>query len=194
MNMHNLKLINLEDIPELLNLDNDEKKFIYFIYFSNKDLKKEITLNLNSEKCQVFLKGAIYLYGDSKCSLKVNVTHNKGNNKARVHIKTVLDSNSKFNFEGMIKIAEHSHLSDSYLKQENLIVSEDAVCNTSPQLEIKADQVKASHGATIGGFNSDHLFYLKSRGIEEKQAKIILEEAFLISVFKGKISKLPFNL
>lgn len=177
------QIINLEQIPNIIDVVDPITNKYYFVYISNKDLEKEIIVNLNSKNSKVFLKGAIYLFGNAKCNLKVIVNHKIGKNKARVNIKTVLSGNSNFNFEGMINIFPKAHKANSYLKQNNLLVSKNAVCNTSPQLEIKADDVKASHGATISGFDPDELFYLQSRSISEKLCEQILEESFLATVF-----------
>lgn len=177
----------LNDIPSKIIITDSASHYFYFLHKADsKSLNKTIDIFLQSEKCKLFLIGAVYLKKDSKLNLKINVNHKSGKNKAYVEVKTVLLDNSEFNFEGLININKKSHLVDSYLKQNNLLASDFAICNTSPQLCIGADNVKASHGATVSGFNQDEIFYLQSRGYSLMQAQKLLSESFLLSVYSKK--------
>lgn len=170
-------------IPKVINITTPEKINYYFVYISKKSLDTKITINLKAEKSQVFLKGILCLSGSAICNLNIKINHIAGNNKARVVVKTVLKDSANFNFTGLINILKKAHKSDSYLTQNNLLVSKHAVCNSSPQLSIKADNVKASHGATVGGFNENELFYLQTRGVCNQKCKKLLEDSFLLQTF-----------
>lgn len=179
----NIIISKLPSIPKVINIATPEKINYYFVYISDKSLDSRITVNIKTEKSKVFLRGILCLFGSAYCNLDIKINHIVGNNKARVVIKTVLKDSANFNFTGLINILKKAHKSDSYLKQDNLLVSKNAICNSSPQLSIKADDVKASHGSTVGGFNKDELFYLQTRGLPKQKCKKLLEESFLLKTF-----------
>ena len=93
--------------------------------------------------------------------------------------KVVLEDRAKYDFEGMIDIRNGSANSNAYLKVDVLILSPEANARVVPSLEIAENEIKASHGATITKVNEEQLFYMKSRGISEKQAKKLIVEGFL---------------
>jgi Fe-S cluster assembly protein SufD len=92
--------------------------------------------------------------------------------------KGILDDKSTGVFNGKIFVRKDAQKTNAYQSNKNLLISDEAVMNTKPQLEIWANDVKCSHGATIGKLDKDMLFYLKARGINEKSAKAILMNAF----------------
>lgn len=100
--------------------------------------------------------------------------------------KNVLMDQSKTIFSGMIKVLPEADKTDAYQTNRNLLLSEDAVANSLPGLEIEANDVKCSHGATSGKLDEKELFYMLSRGISKKQAQELLVFGFLEEVL-GKI-------
>jgi len=98
---------------------------------------------------------------------------------SRQTYKTVLAGRSRGVFQGKIHVHRVAQKTDGYQMNQALLLSEEAEIDSKPQLEIYADDVKCSHGATVGALDADSLFYLRSRGIPEAQAKAMLVEAFL---------------
>ncbi len=92
--------------------------------------------------------------------------------------KTVLDEKAKGVFNGRIMVAQDAQKTDAKQTNQNLLLSGEATINTKPQLEIFADDVRCTHGATIGQLDSEAIFYLRTRGINEDAAKSILTYAF----------------
>ena len=86
---------------------------------------------------------------------------------------------AKLNYLGKIRMEKNSKNSDGYQKQDTLLLSEEAIANSIPELEILENEVKCSHGVTISRINEDNLFYLKSRGLNEEQAKKEIIKGFL---------------
>jgi len=82
-------------------------------------------------------------------------------------------------FQGRIEVARVAQKTDGYQMTQALLLSPDAEIDTKPELEIFADDVKCSHGATVGELDADQLFYLRSRGIPDAQARSMLVRAFL---------------
>ncbi len=94
-------------------------------------------------------------------------------------MKHVLAGRAQGVFQGRIEVARVAQKTDGYQMNQALLLSPDAEIDTKPELEIFADDVKCSHGATVGELDAEQLFYLRSRGIPEDEARSILVRAFL---------------
>ena len=101
--------------------------------------------------------------------------------------KAVLEQQSKSIFDGMIKILPSGQRANALLEAHSMLLSDEASSNNIPGLEIEADDVKATHSASVAQLEEEHLFYLQAKGIEEKKAKKLVTESFLESV----IIKMP---
>jgi Fe-S cluster assembly protein SufD len=98
--------------------------------------------------------------------------------------KGVLDENATGAFNGQIMVRPDAQGTNAYQSNNNILMSEEAKMDTKPQLEIYADDVKCSHGATVGQLDQDALFYLRSRGISQKESLHLLMYAFTDEVLK----------
>lgn len=98
--------------------------------------------------------------------------------------KGIMDGNSTGVFNGKIYVRQDAQKTNAYQSNKNVLMSDNASVNTKPQLEIFADDVKCSHGCTIGQLDEDALFYLRARGIGEKQAKAFLLHAFATDILE----------
>ena len=96
--------------------------------------------------------------------------------------KGIMDASSTGVFNGKIFVRKDAQKTNAYQSNKNILIGENASANTKPQLEILADDVKCSHGCTIGKLDEDALFYLRARGISEQKAKAILLHAFAIDI------------
>jgi Fe-S cluster assembly protein SufD len=98
--------------------------------------------------------------------------------------KNALDDRARCTFGGLIRVEPHAHFTDAYQKVRNLLLSDDSEANSMPGLEILADNVRCTHGATSGQINEDEMFYLRSRGIPVKTAQRLLVTGFLNEVIQ----------
>jgi Fe-S cluster assembly protein SufD len=98
--------------------------------------------------------------------------------------KNALDDRARTIFGGLIRVEPHAHFTDAYQKVRNLLLSDDAEANSMPGLEILADNVRCTHGATSGQIDEDELFYLRTRGIPTKMAQRLLVTGFLDEVIR----------
>src|SRR5213592_1453227 len=98
--------------------------------------------------------------------------------------KNALDDRARCTFGGLIRVEPHAHFTDAYQKVRNLLLSDDAEANSMPGLEILADNVRCTHGATSGQINEDEMFYLHSRGISTKIAQRLIVTGFLNEVIQ----------
>src|SRR5215471_18973568 len=98
--------------------------------------------------------------------------------------KNALDDRARCTFGGLIRVEPHAHFTDAYQKVRNLLLSDDSEANSMPGLEILADNVRCTHGATSGQINEDEMFYLRSRGIPLKTAQRLIVAGFLNEVIQ----------
>jgi Fe-S cluster assembly protein SufD len=98
--------------------------------------------------------------------------------------KNSLDDRARCTFGGLIRVEPHAHFTDAYQKVRNLLLSDDSEANSMPGLEILADNVRCTHGATSGQINEDELFYLRSRGIPIPSAQRLIVTGFLNEVIQ----------
>lgn len=173
-------------------ISNESQNKIYevtenndFLILITKPSKIDLEFKFLKEDITVHIYGIVSLAGSDEATLNIKSKHLSPSANSRVHIKSVLKDNAKFNFEGLIDIAKDAQLTDAYLQNDNLVIGDDAVVNSSPQLEILADDVRASHGVTITTFGEEELFYLKSRGIEENKSENLITHGFLSQVLNG---------
>jgi Fe-S cluster assembly protein SufD len=98
--------------------------------------------------------------------------------------KNALDDRARTIFGGLIRVEPHAHFTDAYQKVRNLLLSDDAEANSMPGLEILADNVRCTHGATSGQVDEDELFYLRTRGIPVPMAQRLIVTGFLDEVVR----------
>ena len=113
--------------------------------------------------------------------------HQKPDTTSDLLYKNALHDRSRTIFSGLIKVEPGAHRTDAYQKVRNLLLSDDAEANSMPGLEILADDVRCTHGATSGQVEPEELFYLKSRGIDDLAAKRLIARGFLNEV----VDRLP---
>lgn len=142
------------------------------------NLKNTLEFDLEKDsKLEVF--ASYNLKNNAKISHKIKVLHQEFNSKSKIDIRTVLDDQSQLEFNGQIQAQKDSTNTQASLLHKTILLSEKAKITTEPWLIIKHDNLKCSHGATIGSLNQNELFYLQSRGLNKKQATDILIKNFL---------------
>ncbi len=142
--------------------------------------RTEIHARLTGPHGMVHLNGAQLLTGNQHGDITTVVQHHAPDCGSRQTIKNVLSGKSRGVFQGKIEVARVAQKTDGYQMNQALLLSPDAEIDCKPQLEIYADDVKCSHGATIGELDADQLFYLRSRGVPAAEARAILVRAFLV--------------
>jgi len=115
--------------------------------------------------------------------------YKKPRGRGEIVVKAVVMGKGSLGLKGMIKIGEKAVLTEAFLRQNILLLGEDAKATAVPELEIETDDVKASHAATVGQIDKEQLFYLTSRGISQGVATKMIVEAFLEEVLSQIDSK-----
>lgn len=149
----------------------------------------DLTVRLDGPGAEATLDG-LYLTGDGQQHDHVTVVdHRQPHTTSRESYKGILDGKSRAVFDGTVFVRRDAQKTSGAQENRNLLLSDDAVVNTKPHLEIDADDVKCSHGATVGQLDPDQLFYLRARGLDAETARSILVYAFAREV----IDRIPVD-
>lgn len=145
-------------------------------------------LNLTlGEHCEGLMTGLYLVKGKTLVDNHTMVDHKMPNSYSNELYKGILSEKSKGVFNGKIFVREDAQKTNAFQSNKNILLSEDAVIDTKPQLEIWADDVSCSHGCTVGALDEEPMFYLRARGIPEDKARGLLIYAFAGDVIE-KIS------
>ena len=136
------------------------------------------------EGCQTEIYALAFLHGDESVTTETHVTHAVGGGTTNQLIKFVLADNSRGRFIGDLKIVPDAQKTEAHQTNRNLLLSDTAEMRTQPQLEIYADDVKSTHGASTGQLDESALFYMQQRGIDKQKARQLLVNAFMIDVLE----------
>ena len=141
--------------------------------------RHEVHARLQGSGGEVQINGAQLLSDGQHADLTSVIAHDAPGCNSRQTVKNVLSGKSRGVFQGKIKVARIAQKTDGYQMNQALLLSDTAEIDSKPELEIYADDVKCSHGATAGALDEEQLFYLRSRGIPAHEARAILVRAFL---------------
>ena len=169
-----------------LNLDLIQYWILKTFILSNgsKFLKNEINCNLNGQYSSAFINGVFSLNSDKHHEIRTSVNHLVENTKSYQLIKSVLDDKSKSVYQGKIYVSPDAQKTDGYQLSKCILLNKNTEFNAKPELEIYADDVKCSHGSASGSLNENSIFYLRSRGLNYKQAKNLLISGFFLDVIE----------
>ncbi len=145
----------------------------------------KMDLSLLGEGAEANLYGAYVCGGSEKVKISVEMHHDVPHCNSRQLFKGIAGGRSKVDFYGKIIVAQDAQRTEAYQENHNILLSDDAKVDTKPQLEIYADDVKCSHGATIGSLNEEEQFYMRSRGITLEDAKVLQMISFIAPVLEN---------
>lgn len=144
----------------------------------SKLARNNIRTNLDGEGLECILNGLYITKGDQLADHHMVVNHAQPNGASHEYFNGILDDQSKGVFHGRILVQPVAQQTDAKQTNKNLLLSDNATADTKPQLEIYADDVKCTHGATIGQLDKESIFYLQSRGMGPDTARRMLIHAF----------------
>ena len=166
--------------------------------FGGKLVRNNLDFIHNGENINSFMNGITIIGKEQLVDHHTAVHHNQPNCESYQNYKGIFKDSAKGVFNGKVFVDKIAQKTNAYQQNNNVLLNEGATIDTKPQLEIFADDVKCSHGCTVGQLNDDALFYLRARGISKKEAQALLLYAFAndamqnidIEPLKDKISKL----
>lgn len=141
-------------------------------------LRHNTSTQLNGENTTLRINSLAMPVKSEVCDTRTWLEHNKGFCNSRQLHKTIVSDKGRAVFNGLIKVAQHAIKTDGQMTNNNLLMGRLAEVDTKPQLEIYADDVKCSHGATVGRIDDEQMFYLRSRGIDQQAAEKMIIYAF----------------
>jgi Fe-S cluster assembly protein SufD len=156
-----------------------ESNYVSYAFSLGAEIARH-TLNvvLTDEHTDTTIDGLYVVTGKQHVDNHTTMDHSRPNCTSHQLYKGILDGKSRAVFNGKVLVREGALLTDAHQLNKNLLLSKDSSVDTKPQLEIFADDVKCSHGATVGQLEDDELFYLASRGIAPEQARSLLTFGF----------------
>ncbi len=155
----------------------------------SKVMLSHIGVDLAADGTAGELVGVFFTDGDQRYSLKTLSHHNALNTNAETLVKGVLTDSSRVEFDGMIRIEPGAQHTASFLSDHTLLLSDECRAESIPGLEIEANEVSASHGATTGKIDEEQLFYLMVRGISKAEAERIIVQGF----FEPVLQRIPLE-
>lgn len=159
---------------EVLDLD--------FVVLPGESRDIDITVDLTGPGAEVRLRGLYLCNGDERVNYRILVHHRAPGCHSNQLFKGIAGGNAQVTFSGVIVVAPDAQRTEAYQENHNIVLTDTAHVETKPQLEIYADDVKCSHGATVGRMDADALFYMRSRGIPEADARALQALSFLSPV------------
>ena len=146
--------------------------------------RNDINVELNGEGAECRLYGMTAASAGQRPDNSTLVAHNAPHCHSDQLFKYVADGDARCSFEGLIRVQEGAHHTEAYQSNRNILSGADARMHTRPHLEIYCDDVKCSHGAATGQLDSEALFYMRTRGIPEAEARTMLMQAFMADVIE----------
>jgi Fe-S cluster assembly protein SufD len=148
-------------------------------------VRNQLYLHFHGKETVAVIRGVSLLRGKQHADTTMVVEHDAVGGQSRELFKSVLDGESRGVFQGKIVVKPHAQHTDAKMMSQGLLLSEQAEMDNKPELEIFADDVQCGHGATAGDLDEDLLFYLRARGIPEKEAEALLIQAFVGEAVEG---------
>ncbi len=149
------------------------------------EISNTIVVEQTGEGCETEIYALAHLQGEAHVTTETHVKHAVGGGKSNQLLKFVLEDQARGRFIGDLKIAPDAQKVEAHQTNRNLLLSETAEMRTQPQLEIYADDVQATHGASTGQLDESALFYMQQRGIDKEKARQLLVGAFMKEVIEA---------
>ena len=148
-------------------------------------VRNNINASLNAEGAEIIMNGFYMTDNTQHVDNHTRVDHLKPHTQSHQNYRGVLNGKSRGVFNGKVVVHPQAQKIEAYQNNANLLLSDDSEIDTKPELEIYADDVKCTHGATVGQLDDDMLFYLRSRAVDEQTARSLLTYAFADEIIKN---------
>lgn len=183
-------MLGRDIVPSHIELQAGESLSATFVAPYGVSGSFDVQIDLAGPGAGLDLAGLYLCNGNQEVQFNLNVRHLSGHCRSRQLFKGLADGQSRVSFNGLVYVAEDAQQTEALQENHSLLLSSDALVQSRPQLEIYADDVVCSHGATIGSLDEQALFYMCSRGIDRATAQQLLIQSFLSPV----LSRLPEGL
>ena len=168
-----------------IEVQSGQRKDMVLLMFPGVSCDIKLDVRLAGEGAEANVYGAYVCGQDEKVRIAVDMHHDLPHCNSRQLFKGIAGGISKVDFYGKIIVAQDAQRTEAYQENHNILLTDGAKVDTKPQLEIYADDVKCSHGATIGRLNEEEQFYMRSRGITLEDAKVLQMISFVAPVLEN---------
>ena len=185
--MDRIYRVGIEEVPKRLTLNEQEHLRLTFIVMPGVSAKLPFEINIGKAGVNLEIFGLYLSPQSEQVKFDFVVRHLVGGSRSRQVFRGIVGGSARAEFDGLVYVAKDAQKTEAFQESHSILLSEGAVAESHPQLEIYADDVKCSHGATTGYLNPEELFYMRSRGIPEAEAR----KMQMISFVSPVISHLP---
>ena len=172
-------------LPPVVRLEAGEKRSAAFLVPRGVSGSFEVVYELAGEGAELDLTGVYACCGEQKVDFRITVRHLCAGCVSHQLFKGLAEDEARVQFEGLVYVAAGAEKTEALRDNHSLLLSENAFVQSSPQLEIYADDVVCSHGATVGSLDENEQFYMRSRGISLEEARRLQILSFLSPVLEG---------
>src|SRR3989304_275486 len=171
-----------------LDLRKNQEKVLPLVWTSGSE---EIVVNaaLSGRGARLDVIGAFFLTNSDEVKATINITHSAADTYSNTLIKSVLTERARGGFYGLVKINRGAKNTDTYFREDALLLSKEAKAEAIPSLEIDENEVKAGHASTVGPVDPEQIFYLMSRGVTQTEAKRMVVQGYFHSVSELLLTK-----
>ena len=159
-----------------------EKLNLEYVVLPGESRDIDLRIDLIGPGAEAHIKALSLCKGDEKVNFRILMHHRAPGCHSTQQVKGIAGGCAQVHFDGIIVVAPDAQQTEAFQENHNIVLTDEARVETKPQLEIYADDVKCSHGATVGRLNPDELFYMRSRGIPEIEARTLQMLSFLSPV------------
>jgi Fe-S cluster assembly protein SufD len=142
----------------------------------------EYVIELTGRGAKAEILGAFEAAGEEVVEVSVTTVHRATDTEANTFLRAVVGGSARISLRGLINVEKQAQRTNAFLRENVLLISDSAKAEAVPDLEIKANEVKCSHAATVGKIDEEQLFYLLSRGLSRQKAEKIIVDGFLEAV------------
>jgi len=173
-----------DPMPERIDVGRGESADLVFVILPGHSCDVNLEVNLLEPGASANLSGLYLCSGDERVNITINLFHRVSECCSRQLFKGLAGGVSRVSFDGKITVCQDAQKTEAYQENHNLLLSDGAKVDSKPQLEIYADDVKCSHGATTGRLSEEEQFYMRSRGISLKEARVLQMISFIAPVLE----------
>lgn len=176
---------DIAEVPRNIVVERCARVDVVVLIMPGVSCDLHMNIELKGEGAEANVYGAYVCGADERVNVSVDMHHDVPHCNSRQLFKGIAGGSSKVDFYGKIIVAQDAQRTEAYQENHNILLSDAAKVDTKPQLEIYADDVKCSHGATIGRLNEEEQFYMRSRGISLEDAKVLQMISFIAPVLEN---------
>ena len=185
LELYRLQYMNRESVTQLdITMEAGAKLNLCTITLNGEHVRNNIVVRMKGEHCHLEAGGLYLVDREQECDNYIFVEHAYPNCVSHELYKGIVDDAARARFNGHVLVQDGAVKTEAYMTNRNILLTDKAHVDTRPFLEIYNDDVKCSHGSTIGQLDKDALFYLQSRGIPQRTAMMMLSYAFCDEVIR----------